>query len=147
MLIIAPGSRLRSLSDLVAVGAELDGLFVGLFKAGFVPSLNMTFAQLEAVKADFTGYTVFTPVVWTGPFLDSSKTGYVLGGLIEFDCDAPVPPAEFVGNSIGGYYMYRGTELIGAEMFLDPSTGTPTPIPADAQDKMVPVIPRYSYGQ
>jgi len=147
MLIVIPGTRLDIVAELIDTGNILDALTVGLFLSTYTPSINSTFAELEAAKATFTGYAVVTPVVWTGPYLDANKTAYVLGGLIEIAAAAPTPPAEFVTNVIGGYYLYTGTTLRGVEQFTDAVTGSPTPVPVANENAMVPVVPRFSFGQ
>jgi hypothetical protein len=147
MLIVVPATRLDIIEELIDTGNILDALTVGLFQQGYTPSINSTFAELEAVKANFTNYAVFTPVVWTGPYLDANKTAYALGGLIEFLAGPPTPPAEFVPNVIGGYYLYTGTTLKCVEEFTDATTGLPTPVPVSSEFGIVPVIPRFSFGQ
>ena len=147
MLIILPGTRLDLVDEAIDTGNTLDALSCKLFKQGYTPSINSTLAELDAVEANFTGYAEFTPVVWSAAYLDANKTAYTLGGLIEFAAGPPTPPAAFVPNNIGGYYLYNGTTLKGVELFTNPSTGLAAPISVANENGLVPVIPRYSYGQ
>lgn len=144
MLIIPPAIRELVVEWVVDTGGPLETVTVGLFQSTYTPSVNSTYAELLAAIATFSGYAAFTPVVWTGAFLDANKTAFMLGGLIEF---ASVTATPFVPNSIGGYYLYDGTTLLGVEQFTDPVTGLPTPVGVTAAGMLVPVLPRFSFGQ
>jgi len=144
VLIIPPAIRQAIVDAAVADATVLDGVTCGLFLSSYTPSMNSTFAELEAAKATFSGYAVFTPVVWSAAYLDANKTAYSLGGLIEFLAVAATP---FVPNNIGGYYLYSGTSLRAVEQFTDPVSGLPTPVQVTFPGAIVPVIPRFSFGQ
>ena len=147
MFILSPAARMTLLDDAIAVGGVLNGLTCGLFQSFFQPGVNSTYDEFDAAKATFTGYAVITPITWSGPYQDANQTAYVLGGLRLFEAAAPTPPALFVANTIGGYYLYTGTDLIGFEVLDDPSTGLPAPIPIEDETDVAAVIPRFSFGQ
>jgi len=144
MLIIPPPFRQTILEALIAEDGPLDAVLVGLFQSSYTPSINSTYAELDAAKATFSGYAASAAVTWTGPYLDASKTAYVLGELIPFDATVVDP---FVSNSIGGYYLYTATTLKGVEQFTDPITGNPAPVSMTFPGALCPVIPRFAFGQ
>lgn len=146
MLIICGASRLRIVNELVAAGNELDAVVVGLFQGATVPNWSDTKAIYTAAIATFTGYAVSGVIVWTGGYLTANGIAYVLGGLKLFPAAAAVPPAVFVPNTVTGYYMYRVADLVGAEQFTD-ANGAPAPVGVTNEFSVVPVIPRFSFGQ
>ena len=144
MLIVPPPIR-KSIVDLItATGGPYETVTVGLFLSTYTPSVNSTYAELDAAKATFSGYAAEGPVVWEGPFIDANNVAYMLGQLINF---VAVTATPFIPNLIGGYYLYTGTTLKGVESFTSPVTGLPTPVAVTAPDFIVPVIPRFSFGQ
>jgi hypothetical protein len=144
VFIVSPPTRLAILAELIDTDNVLDALTCALFQSSFIPATNTTRAELDAAEADFSNYAAFSPVVWTGPFMDANNTAYILGGLIEFPAAAASP---FVPNTIGGYYLFETTNLKGWERLTDPSTGLPTPIPIEDENDVALIIPRFSFGQ
>lgn len=135
MLTLPKPIRRLIVEDLVAPGKSLDAVLVGLLGEAHTPSKDDTFADVDAKKATFPGYAPSGVVVWGDTFFSQNDEAVVLGDLKQFTA-GPIVNA----GTVYGYYLYRGTVLIGVEMFDEPQAIT-------EQFDAVAVVPRFSFGQ
>jgi len=137
MLFESISVRLARLAALVAVSAEWAGAIVGLYKDGFTPGSNQTYAAFDAAECDFTGYARSAALVWGTPFADSAKNAIVAAASVQFQATGAGTP-----NSVKGYAVLNaaGTGILWAEDFDAPRL-------MDENADAIIVLPKYKYAQ
>jgi len=95
----------------------------------FAPNHNSTVADCKAHECDFTGYAENATAVFS-PTNTSAPGGRSITSAMDFIATAPVAPATFVSNTVYGYFVYSGTNLVTVEM-LPTNLSVPIASPGD----------------
>lgn len=76
-----------------------------------VPIPATTLAELEAIEADYSGYTAGGATIanFSAPLLSPSGGASIQSGLVQFAFLSPTPPAEPVSNVVGGWFLVDAT--------------------------------------
>lgn len=88
-----------------------------LFKGtAFIPSVSTTLADLTPIECDFSGYPAGgAPIAnFQNPLLAPGGGASIDSGLVQFAWVAPVPPAEPVGNLVGGWFLVDSAGVLVA---------------------------------
>lgn len=109
--------------------AKLAGSKVRLFKAGFVPSVLTTRAELEAEECDYTGYAEAVIAAWGDPINSDLGGAQITAPTQQFSVAAT--PA--VTNSVGGYWIEDAGEV-------GPPVVDPVPRLIRQFDQAVPIV-------
>lgn len=127
------------LTELIDTGNVLDAVELRLWSNDINPSITDNWATY--VEATFSGYAMFTPVVWGAAFTDVDGVSKVAGGCHQF-----TQSAITVTGTVYGWAITQGTSpvvLIAAERLT-------TPVVMDAIGRAVivhPTVPLVTPGQ
>jgi hypothetical protein len=93
------------------VAARLAGSYTRLFKDQITPSAQTTLAELNAVEADFDGYTPGGLLVpsWTVAVLGPGIGSVVTSATIQFSFTGG---GLGVGNVLGGFYLVTADNVL-----------------------------------
>jgi hypothetical protein len=106
-----PASVLRDLLDsLTVVGALLTGAVVKLYKNDITPDQTTVLADFD--EADFTGYAASAAITWGAAFTDILGLTHLIGDIKTFTLSALTTV-----NTVYGYYITNGADLIAASRF------------------------------
>lgn len=107
--------RLDSIDLLTGVGGPFEAVSCRPFKAPISPTDLTTFAELDAIKADFTGSAPIL-IVWSDAAVAPNRQVYKQSQNLLWICTA----APATAQTIFGVYYYNGTDLIGVDVFPAP---------------------------
>jgi hypothetical protein len=122
----------------------------GLVKAGLAESVihlyaqsvsllpTLTLAQMEAVEANYDGYTPITVAAWAAAFLDPAGGADISSGYEQFQYGPAASPP--VTNSVLGLFIVTsGGVLLVVQQFA-------TPLPMSQIGDAVPVTVLLNFG-
>jgi len=121
------------LTDLIDTGNALDAASIGLFKDGNVLGPGSVLADVEV--ADFDGYAASLIAEWLGPAPRDGGLPYVITDDAVFTADDPIVTT----NIIGGWYLFKGTELLAFAEF-------PSPLIVDRPGQLIMVRAEFGPG-
>ncbi len=117
-IVVAGAAMLALLDELAGAGNLFDGALLQLYKddIGLTPLLTVT--DMDAVKADFSGYAVSGPIVWSSASYAPDGVPTLAGDLKIFASTSPLT----VSNTVFGYYVTNGagTALLWSRKFDNP---------------------------
>lgn len=111
--------RIASIDLLTDVGGPFEAVTARPYISPIVPTDLTTFAEMDAVKATFTGSAGIL-IVWSNEMVAPNRQVYKQSQNLNWICTAT--PAE--PETVYGVFYYNGTDLIGVDVF-------PTPILVD----------------
>lgn len=99
------GTQVTLLEVLTAAMGMLDGAILKLFKDGYSPSEDSTFAEIEAQECDFTGYAQQVVADWNEAGTDPEGFVVLPADTLQF-----LATGTAVSNMVGGYYVVNAAD-------------------------------------